>query len=77
MEQFLTHALQEIVDGLLGNAILEVRIYVTSELLLRFMTCLLEGIVAESPIVVVVMEGFHSVFGRVLLKGKLGGKCLC
>ncbi len=31
----------------------------------------------ELPIVAVVVEYFHSVFGRLLLKGKLGGNCLC
>ncbi len=41
------------------------------------MTCLLEGIVMESLIVAVVVEDFHCMFGHVLLKGKLGGKCLC
>jgi hypothetical protein len=31
----------------------------------------------ESLVVAAVVEDFHSMFGRVLLKGKLGGKCLC
>jgi hypothetical protein len=51
---------------LLGNAIMKVRICATKGKLLSRM-----------PDVAVVVEDFHSMFGRVLLKGKLGGECLC
>jgi hypothetical protein len=55
-----------------------VRIYAKKgELLLCIMTCLLEGVLVELPLVAVIVEDFHSVFSRVLLKGKLGNKCLC
>ncbi len=78
MEQLLACALQEIADGLLREAILEVRIYATKgELLSCVMTCLLEGVLVKFLLVAVVVEDFHSVFSRVLLKGKLGNKCLC
>ncbi len=77
IEQLLAHALQDIADGLLSEAILEVPIYATKyELLSCIMTCLLEGVLMESPLVAVVVEDFHSVFSRVLLKGKLCNKCL-
>jgi hypothetical protein len=70
--------LQEVADGLLGNAILKVRIHTKKgELLLRIVACLLEGVVVELPVVAVVVEDLHSVFGCVLLEGKLGGECLC
>ncbi len=78
VKQLLARTLQEVADGLLGNAILEVSIYTTKgKLLARIMTCPLEGVVVELPIVAVVVEDFHSVFGRVLLKGKLGSNCHC
>ncbi len=78
VKQLLAPALQELANGLLSNAILEVHLHpAKGKLLLRIMTCLLEGIVMELLVVTVVVEDFHSVFGRVLLKGKLGGKCLC
>jgi hypothetical protein len=49
MEQLLPCAFQEVLDGLLGNAILEVGIYPTEgELLPCFMSCLSEGIVVEA-----------------------------
>ncbi len=78
VEQLLACALREITDGLLGYVVLEVRIYATKgELLSCIMTCLLEGIVVESPIVAVVVKDVHSVFGRVLHKSKLGAERLC
>jgi hypothetical protein len=56
MEQLLPCAFQEVPDGLLGNAILEVGIYPTEgELLPCFMACLLEGIVMEASIVAMVV----------------------
>jgi hypothetical protein len=62
----------------LAMPFLEVHVHATKGmLLLCIMTCLLEGIVIKLPIVAVVVEDLHFVFGRVLLKGKLGGKCLC
>ncbi len=45
------------------------------ELLPCVVACLLEGIVMEASIVAVIMEDLDSMFCRVLLKGKLGGKC--
>ncbi len=78
VEQLFVRALQDIANGLLSKAILEVRIYATKgELLSCIMTCLSEGNVMGLPLVAVVVEDYHSVFSRVLLKGKLGKKCLC
>jgi hypothetical protein len=52
MEQLLLCAFQEILDGSLGNAILEVGIYPPEgELMLCFMACLSEGIVVEASVV--------------------------
>ncbi len=51
-------------------------VYATKcELLSCVVACLLEGIVVKSPIVAVVVQDFHFMFGCVLFKGKLGGKC--
>jgi hypothetical protein len=78
VKQLLACALQEVMDGSFGNAILEVRVRPSKgKLLLRVMTCLSEGIVVELPIVVLVVKDFHSMLNRVLLKCKLGGKCFC
>ncbi len=76
VKQLLARALQELLDGLLGNAILKVHVYTTKcELLSRVVACLLEGIVVKLPIVAVVVEDFHSMLSHVLFEGKLGGKC--
>ncbi len=76
VKQLLAHALREVLDGPLSNAILKVRIYAKKDELLSCMVaCLLEGVVVKLPIVAVVVKDFHSMFSRILLKGKLGGEC--
>jgi hypothetical protein len=76
VEQLLACALQEVLDGLLGNAILEVGVCPTKgELLPCVVACLSEGIVLKASIVAVVVQDFDSVLGYVLFKSKLGGKC--
>jgi hypothetical protein len=56
MEQLLPCAFQEVLDGLLGNAVLEVGIYPTEgELLSCFVACLSEGVVVEAFIVAVIV----------------------
>ncbi len=56
MEQLLPCAFQEVSDGLLGNAILEVGIYPTEgELLPCLMACLSEGIVVKMSIVTMIV----------------------
>jgi hypothetical protein len=71
VRQLLAPSLPEIADGLLDDTILEVHGHATKgKLLLCDMPCLLEGIVVELPVVAVVVEDFHSVFGCLLLKGK-------
>jgi hypothetical protein len=56
MEQLLLCAYQEVPDGSLGDAILEVGIYPTEgELLPCFVACLSEGIVMEASIVAMVV----------------------
>ncbi len=76
VEQSLAHVSQEVLDGSLSNAILEVGIYPTKgELLPCFMACLLEGVVVELSVVAIVVWVFDSVFCCVLLNDKLGSKC--
>ncbi len=76
MEQLLALAFREVLDGLLGDAILKVGIYPTKgELLPCVVACLLEGVVTEASVVAVVVQDFDSVFCCVLFKGKLGGEC--
>jgi hypothetical protein len=56
MEQLLPCAFQEVLDGLLGNAVLEVGIYPTEgELLPCIVACLLEGFVVEASVVTMVV----------------------
>ncbi len=75
VEQLLPCAFQEVLDGLLGNAILKVGIDPTEgELLLCVVACLSEGIVAKTSIVTMLIEDLDSMFCSVLLKGKLGSK---
>jgi hypothetical protein len=73
VEQLPLCAFQEVSDGLLDNAILEVGIYPTEgELMSCFMACLLEGVVMEASIVAVIMEDLDSVFWSVLFECKIG-----
>ncbi len=74
MEQLLACALQEIADGALGDAILEVGIHAAEgELLSQIMAGLLEGIVVKAPVVAVVVEYLHVVLGGECLEGAFGG----
>jgi hypothetical protein len=74
MQRLLAHALQEIADGSLGDAILEMGIYATEgELLARFVARLLERIVGESTIVAVIMLIFYAVLSGEGLEGAFGG----
>ncbi len=74
MQQLLAHALREIADGALGDAILEVSVYATEgELLACFVARLLEHIVGESIVVTVIMLNLYAVLGSKGLKGAFGG----
>jgi hypothetical protein len=56
MEQLLPCTFQEVSDGLLGNAVLEVGIYPSEgELLPCLMACLLEGVVVKASIVTMIV----------------------
>ncbi len=56
MEQLLPCTFQEVLDGLLGNVILEVGIYPTEgELLPCFMACLLEGVAVKASVVTMIV----------------------
>jgi hypothetical protein len=60
----------------LAMSFLEVGVHATKgELLSCVMVCLLECIAVKAPIVAVVVEYFHPMFGCVLFENKLGGKC--
>jgi hypothetical protein len=67
MQQLLACALQEVMDGALSNAILEVSVHATEgELLVCVLTCLLEGFVGKFPIVAVTMLNFYALLGDKL-----------
>ncbi len=67
-------ALGEVANAALGNAIWEVGVYATEgELLASVTTCLLKGVVGESPIVTVVVVDSDAVFGSEGLEGAFGG----
>ncbi len=56
MEQLLPCTFQEVLDGSLRDAVLEVGIYPTEgELLPCFVACLLEGVVMEASVVAMVV----------------------
>ncbi len=74
MEQLLASALGEVVDGALGNAILEVGIDAAEgELLSCVVAGLLEGVFVEVPVVPVVVLDSHAVLGSEGLEGAFGG----
>ena len=76
MEQLLPCAFQEVLDGLLGNAGLEVGIYPTEgELLPCLMACSSEGVVVKASVVTMIVYYLDSVFCSVLFEGKLCGEC--
>ncbi len=59
VKQLLTGTIQEVADGLLGNAILKVCIYVTEgKLLALFVAGLFERVIGKSPVVAMVMLNF-------------------
>ena len=74
VQQLLACAFGEVAYGVLGDAILKVCVYATEgKLLARVVTCFLEGVVGELPIVTVVVVDFGIVFGSKGLKGAFGG----
>jgi hypothetical protein len=74
VQQLLVHAVQEIVDEALVNAILEMNIHATEgESLSRIMTGLLEGIVKESPFVTLLVLNPRIVLNNEALEGAFGG----
>jgi hypothetical protein len=74
VQQLLVRAVQEIADGALGNAILEMNIHATEgESLSCIMTGLLEGIVKESPFVTVLVLNPCIVLNGEALEGTFGG----
>ncbi len=74
VEQLLACALREIVDRVLGDAILEVGIdSAEGELLSRVVAGLLEGVAVEVPVVAVVVEDLHAVLVGKCLESVFGG----
>jgi hypothetical protein len=72
VQELLASALREVADGLLGDAILEVRIYpAKGELLTLGLACLREEAVGESTIVTVVVGDTDAMLSRKLFKGAL------
>jgi hypothetical protein len=72
VKQLLTPALQEVVDGSLSNAILEVSVYATEgELLALLVACVSECIVGETTVVTMTMLNFYAVMGAKDSKARL------
>jgi hypothetical protein len=70
VQQLLVCPLQEIVDGALSDAILEMGVYATEgELLVHFVARLLKCIVRELTVVAVIMLNFYAVLGGEGLEG--------
>ncbi len=77
MEQLLSCALAEVVNGLFGYSILKTSIDAAEgNSLIRTCACILEVIVSESTIVTMVVKNLHAMlFGKVL-EGLFGVDCL-
>ncbi len=77
VKQLLTRALQEVADGLLGDAILKVCVYATEgKLLALFVTGLFECVIGKLPVVAMVMLNFYAILGGEGLEGAFGGNGL-
>jgi hypothetical protein len=64
VQQLLACALQEVVDGLLGDAILKVCVYATEgKLLALFVAGLFECVIGKLPIIAMLMLNFYAVLG--------------
>ncbi len=69
MQELLSGAFREVLDGTLGNSILEMHIDpAEGELLLVLLACLLECIVRKSTIVAMVVFDGYTVLGSKSLK---------
>ncbi len=76
MELLLVCTVQEVLDGSLGHAILEVGVNPTEgKLLPCIVTCLSESVVMKASVVAVIMQDSGTVFCQLLFKSKLGSKC--
>ena len=72
VQELLASALREVADGLLGDAILEVRIYpAKGELLALGLACLTEEAVGKSTIITVVVGNTDAMLSGKLFKGVL------
>jgi hypothetical protein len=77
VQQLLARALQEVADGLLGDAILKVCVNATEgKLLVLFVAGLFERVIGKLPIVAMVMLNFYAILGGKGLKGSFGGDSL-
>ncbi len=77
MKQLVAHALQEVTNSSLGDAMLEMRVYPTKgELLSCVLACHAECVVKQPSVVTVVVEDFYSVLCSKLFKSNHGGHCV-
>ncbi len=77
VKQLLTRTLQEVLDGLLGNAILKVCVYATEgKLLALFVAGLFERVIGTLPVVAMVMLNFYAVLGSKGFEGAFGSNGL-
>jgi hypothetical protein len=77
MEQLLSCALTEVLNGLFGYSILKMSIdAVEGNSLIHTCACILEVIVGESTLAAMVVKNLHTMlFGKVL-EGLFGIVCL-
>ncbi len=74
VKRLLTHALPEVVDGLLGDAILKVCVVYATEgkLLALFVAGLFERIIGKFPVVAMVMLNYYAILSSKGLEGTFG-----
>ena len=77
LEQLLSCALTEVVNGLFGYSILKMSIdTVEGDSLICTCACILEVIVSELTIVAMVVKNLHTMLFSKVLEGSFGVDCL-
>ncbi len=77
VQQLLVHALREVADGLLGNAILKVCIHATEgKLLALFVAGLFECVIGKLPIVAMEMLNCYAFLEAKDSKARLAATVL-
>ena len=76
VQKLLARTLQQVANRALCDSILKMGVHAAkSELLLRVLACLFEGVVRKSPIIAMIVQNFNAVVSGKMLEGALGLDC--